>query len=66
MKKTALFDSHVSLGAKMVDFVGFSMPIQYDGVKSEHLTVKNSVGVFDVSHMGEFLVFGKGALELLQ
>jgi len=66
MKKTTLFDSHVSLGAKMVDFAGFLMPIQYDGVKSEHLAVKNSVGVFDVSHMGEFLVSGKGALELLQ
>jgi len=66
MKKTTLFDSHVSLGAKMVDFAGFLMPIQYDGVKSEHLAVKNSIGVFDVSHMGEFLVSGKGALELLQ
>ena len=66
MKKTTLFDSHVSLGAKMVDFAGFLMPIQYDGVKSEHLAVKQNIGVFDVSHMGEFLVFGKGALELLQ
>jgi len=66
MKKTALFDSHVSLGAKMVDFAGFLMPIQYDGIKTEHISVKQSLGVFDVSHMGEFFVFGKGALELLQ
>ena len=66
MKKTALFDSHVSLGAKMVDFAGFLMPIQYDGIKAEHMSVKQGLGVFDVSHMGEFFVFGKGALELLQ
>ena len=66
MKKTALFDSHVKLGAKMVEFANFLMPIQYDGIKSEHLTVKHNLGVFDVSHMGEFFISGKGALELLQ
>ena len=60
MKKTTLFDSHVSLGAKMVDFAGYLMPVQYEGVKAEHLSVKHNVGIFDVSHMGEFLVFGKG------
>lgn len=66
MKKTALFDSHVKLGAKMVEFANFLMPIQYDGIKSEHLAVKHNLGVFDVSHMGEFFISGKGALELLQ
>jgi len=66
MKQTALFDSHVSLGAKMVDFAGFLMPIQYEGVKSEHLSVKQNLGIFDVSHMGEFIIYGRGSLELLQ
>jgi len=66
MKKTALFDSHVKLGAKMIEFANFLMPIQYDGIKSEHLAVKHNLGVFDVSHMGEFFISGKGALELLQ
>ena len=66
MNKTALFDSHVKLGAKMVEFANFLMPIQYDGIKSEHLAVKHNLGVFDVSHMGEFFISGKGALELLQ
>jgi aminomethyltransferase len=66
MKKTALFDSHVKLGAKMVEFANFLMPIQYDGIKSEHLAVKHNLGVFDVSHMGEFLISGNGSLELLQ
>ena len=66
MKKTALFDCHNNLGAKMVDFAGFSMPVQYEGVKSEHLSVKQNLGIFDVSHMGEFIIYGKGSLELLQ
>ena len=66
MKKTALFDSHVKLGAKMIEFANFLMPIQYDGIKSEHLAVKHNLGVFDVSHMGEFFISGKSALELLQ
>ena len=66
MKKTALFDCHNNLGAKMVDFAGFSMPVQYEGVKSEHLSVKQNLGMFDVSHMGEFIIYGKGSLELLQ
>ena len=66
MKKTALFDCHNNLGAKMVDFAGFSMPVQYEGVKSEHLSVKQNIGMFDVSHMGEFIVYGHGSLELLQ
>ncbi len=66
MKRTALHNSHISLGAKMVDFAGYLMPVQYEGVKSEHLSVKHNVGVFDVSHMGEFIIYGDGSLELLQ
>ena len=66
MRDTALSKIHESLGAKMVPFAGFNMPVQYEGVTAEHLTVRESVGVFDVSHMGEFLVEGKNALALLQ
>jgi aminomethyltransferase len=66
MKKTALFDTHVALGAKMVPFAGYDMPVQYEGVNVEHDCVRNGVGVFDVSHMGEFLVTGPGALPLIQ
>jgi aminomethyltransferase len=66
MKKTALFDTHVALGAKMVPFAGYEMPVQYEGVNAEHECVRNGVGVFDVSHMGEFLVTGPGALSLIQ
>lgn len=66
MKKTALFNVHHSLGAKMAPFGGFEMPIQYSSVTKEHLAVRNSVGVFDVSHMGEFLVEGENAFTLLQ
>lgn len=61
MLKTSLFDTHVSLGAKMAPFAGFEMPIQYSGVKNEVLAVRNNVGVFDVSHMGEFFVEGRDA-----
>ena len=66
MKNTALTHIHESLGAKMVPFAGYNMPLQYAGVTAEHLTVRSSVGVFDVSHMGEFLVEGTEALTLLQ
>ena len=66
MKNTALTHIHESLGAKMVPFAGYNMPVQYEGVTAEHLTVRNGVGVFDVSHMGEFLVEGPEALTLLQ
>lgn len=66
MKNTALTETHLSLGAKMVPFAGFNMPVQYEGVTAEHLTVRNAVGVFDVSHMGEFLIEGEHALELIQ
>jgi aminomethyltransferase len=66
MKNTALTDVHISLGAKMVPFAGFNMPVQYEGVNIEHETVRNGVGVFDVSHMGEFLISGPQALNLIQ
>src|SRR5690554_369454 len=66
MKKTALHDVHVALGAKMVPFAGFEMPVQYTGINVEHLSVRNKVGVFDVSHMGEIWIKGKGALALVQ
>ena len=66
MKKTALHHIHQSLGAKMVPFAGFDMPVQYEGVNAEHLTVRHNVGVFDVSHMGEFLIEGPNALALIQ
>jgi aminomethyltransferase len=66
MKNIALNDIHVALGAKMVPFAGYNMPIQYEGVTAEHITVRDAVGVFDVSHMGEFLVEGENALALIQ
>ena len=66
MKNTALTHIHESLGAKMLPFAGFNMPILYEGVNAEHETVRNGVGVFDVSHMGEFLLSGPNALALIQ
>ncbi len=60
-KKTALYEMHRSLNAKMVPFAGYKMPIQYTGIMDEHKVVRTSVGVFDVSHMGEFMVMGAGA-----
>lgn len=66
MKNTALTHVHEKLGAKLVPFAGFNMPVQYEGVNVEHETVRNSVGVFDVSHMGEFLLSGENALALIQ
>ncbi|MDT0608483.1 glycine cleavage system aminomethyltransferase GcvT [Croceitalea rosinachiae] len=66
MKNTALTQTHISLGAKMVPFAGYNMPVSYEGVNAEHETVRNSVGVFDVSHMGEFLIEGPKALQLIQ
>ena len=66
MKNTALTKVHEALGAKMVPFAGYNMPVSYEGVNAEHQTVRESVGVFDVSHMGEFLVSGSSALDLLQ
>ena len=66
MKNTALTQKHISLGAKMVPFAGFNMPVQYEGINIEHQTVRTAVGVFDVSHMGEFILKGENALELIQ
>lgn len=66
MKSTALSETHISLGAKMVPFAGYNMPVSYEGINIEHETVRKAVGVFDVSHMGEFLVEGPKALELIQ
>lgn len=66
MKNTALTETHQTLGAKLVPFAGYNMPVQYEGVKVEHETVRKSIGVFDVSHMGEFLIEGKHALALIQ
>ncbi len=66
MKEITLSSTHEALGAKMVPYAGFNMPVQYEGVTAEHETVRRSVGVFDVSHMGEFLIEGPHALELIQ
>ncbi len=66
MKNTALTHIHESLGAKMLPFAGYNMPILYEGVNAEHETVRTAVGVFDVSHMGEFLLTGPNALALIQ
>jgi len=66
MKKTALYNKHVELGAKMVPFAGFDMPVQYAGVTEEHFAVREKAGMFDVSHMGQFIIEGAGAKDLLQ
>ena len=66
IKEIALSETHKKLGAKMIPFAGYNMPVSYEGVNIEHETVRNNVGVFDVSHMGEFLVLGPNALELIQ
>lgn len=66
LKNVALVDTHVKLGAKMVPFAGYLMPVSYSGLNEEHVTVRNAVGVFDVSHMGEFILKGEHALDLIQ
>ena len=66
MKQLVLSDIHKTLGGKMVEFAGYNMPVQYEGVKTEHHTVRNEVGVFDVSHMGEVFVSGEKSLDFLQ
>jgi aminomethyltransferase len=66
MKHTPFNDIHVALGAKMAEFAGYNMPISYTGINDEHAAVRTSVGIFDVSHMGEFIVKGEGALDLIQ
>jgi aminomethyltransferase len=66
MKNTALTEIHTKIGAKMVPFAGYNMPVQYTGINAEHDTVRKAVGVFDVSHMGEFILKGEKALDLIQ
>jgi len=66
MKNTPLTDTHIALGAKMAEFAGYNMPISYKGIKEEHHQVRNAVGMFDVSHMGEFILEGENALALIQ
>jgi aminomethyltransferase len=66
MKTTAFTQKHVELGAKMAEFAGYNMPISYSGINDEHHTVRRSAGVFDVSHMGEFILKGENALDLIQ
>jgi aminomethyltransferase len=66
LKRTPLYEAHVEAGAKLVPFAGFEMPVQYDGIRAEHLAVRTHAGVFDVSHMGEIETEGPQALECLQ
>ncbi len=66
MKKTKLYNVHEKLGAKIIEFAGYLMPVQYSSIIQEHKAVRNSVGVFDVSHMGEFIIEGNEALDLVQ
>lgn len=65
-QRTALYNKHVAAGAKMVPFAGYDMPVSYTGINAEHEAVRTAVGIFDVSHMGEFIVKGPGALDLIQ
>src|SRR5205809_6420881 len=64
-RKTPLYDEHVRLGAKMVPFAGWLMPVQYTSIVDEHQAVRNALGIFDISHMGQFIVDGAGAREWL-
>ncbi|MEP7144995.1 MAG: glycine cleavage system aminomethyltransferase GcvT [Ferruginibacter sp.] len=66
MKNTPFTEKHISLGAKMSEFAGFNMPISYTGINDEHAAVRNNAGIFDVSHMGEFILKGENALDLIQ
>jgi len=66
MKNTPFTQKHLALGAKMAEFAGFNMPISYSGINDEHITVRKNAGVFDVSHMGEFILKGDNALDLIQ
>src|SRR6185312_11545782 len=61
LKRTALFSAHQKLGAKLIDFGGWEMPVQYTSITDEHLAVRNAAGIFDISHMGEVTVSGTGA-----
>ncbi len=66
MKNTPFTQKHIALGAKMAEFAGYNMPISYTGINDEHAAVRNNAGVFDVSHMGEFILKGENALDLIQ
>ncbi|MEI9955357.1 MAG: glycine cleavage system aminomethyltransferase GcvT [Ferruginibacter sp.] len=66
MKNTPFTEKHIALGAKMAEFAGYNMPISYSGINDEHAAVRNNSGVFDVSHMGEFMLKGENALDLIQ
>ena len=66
MKTTPFTEKHISLGAKMANFAGYNMPISYTSIKDEHAAVRNNAGVFDVSHMGEFILTGENAVDLIQ
>ena len=66
MKNTPFLEFHNAAGARMVDFAGFNMPVEYSGITEEHISVRNGVGVFDVSHMGEVEIHGKDALAFVQ
>ncbi len=66
MKRTPMYDEHLKLGGRMVDFAGWELPVQYTSITKEHLAVRKSAGLFDVSHMGEFFVRGPAALEFLR
>src|SRR5215472_12020759 len=66
LRRTPLYEQHRAAGAKLVDFAGWDMPVQYTGVREEHLAVRQACGMFDVSHMGEIETSGPQALELLQ
>lgn len=66
MKQTAFTEKHIALGAKMAEFAGYNMPISYSGINDEHASVRNNAGIFDVSHMGEFILTGPHALNLIQ
>ncbi len=65
LRRTPLYDAHVAAGAKLVPFAGWEMPVQYSGVRAEHLAVRSACGVFDVSHMGEIETVGPQARDLL-
>src|SRR5438045_362605 len=66
MKNTPFTQKHIALGAKMAEFAGYNMPISYSGINDEHAAVRTNAGVFDVSHMGEFILKGEHALDLIQ
>ena len=66
VRKTALYDEHVAAGGKIIDFAGWALPVQYEGIMEEHEAVRTAAGMFDVSHMGEVDVIGKDAFAFVQ